>query len=294
MKVDMARLRNLAEETRQRVEATAQQQRRTGQSWYRIENKGGEGPAAVYLYDMIGEWGITAQDFVGELRQLKGQAIDLHVNCEGGEVFDGVAIYESLRRHDGEITAYVEGIAASAASFVIQAADRVYIAARAKVMIHDAHGFAMGNARDMRAMADLLDGLSEEIANIYAERTGTPAATWREAMRAAAGGPDGSWYTAEQAVEVGLADAVLDSKGRPPADGAEARAQVRDDAPVHVQPHTQTPPPAARADDEPWWDPAAFAAMIDEIEHPPHVAPVPDGAALLAGFGALGGTTQPE
>jgi ATP-dependent protease ClpP protease subunit len=265
MKVDLARLHNLAEAARAKAQ-TAQQQR-TG-SWYKIENKGGgDGPASIYVYDMIGEWGVSAQDFVNDLRAVKAQAIELHVNCEGGEVFDGLAMYESLVQHPADITAYVDGIAASAASFLVQAATKIVMAPRARMMIHDAHGIVMGNARDMREMATLLDDLSDTIADIYAERSGKTRAEWREAMRAGEGGPDGTWYDAAAAVKAGLADEVRGADGKTSTDaraeliGERAQA-VHDASPVKL-------------------DAAAFLAVLGEVEHPMQPIVLPSVSALL-------------
>lgn len=216
MALDLNRVRNLATVAQERLSAASdpdavKQARRpargSARSWYRIENAA-NGEASIYLYDMIGEWGVSARDFINELRGLQVASIDLHVNCEGGEVFDGLAIYETLRRHPAAITAYVEGIAASAASYVVQAANRVVMAPRSMMMIHDAGGFAFGNARVLREMADLLEELSNMIADIYAEHAGGTRAQWRKAMQAAVGGPDGTWYDAKGAVAAGLADEI--------------------------------------------------------------------------------------
>jgi len=269
MKVDLKRLHNLAQALRDRTEATQQQPRSAGRSWYRIENKGGEAeaPATIYVYDVIGEWGVSAQDFVNELRTVTAATLDLRINCEGGEVFDGLAMYESLINHKATITAYVEGIAASAASFLIMAADKIIVAPRARIMIHDAHGFAIGNARDLRETADLLDDLSDNIADIYAEHAGGTRADWRAAMRAASGGPDGTWYDATAAVKAGLADEV---RGAEPAGKAPARAAMTDDE--------------AMAWLTGQWDPAALLGTFAEVENPPEVVPLPDATAILEMF----------
>jgi ATP-dependent protease ClpP protease subunit len=277
-RVDLTRLHNLAEVARQRMaqavaDAAADAAPRNGPgSWYKIENKAKAGEADagadIYLYDMIGDWGVSAQDFVNDLRKLGAKAIDLHVNCEGGEVFDGLAIYETLRRHPASITAIVDGIAASAASFVVQAADKIIMAPRARLMIHDAHGFVGGNARDMREMANLLDDLSDTIADIYAERSGGTRADWRKAMQAAEGGPDGSWYDATNAVKAGLADEVRGEGGRV---SARTGALVDEQSPGCILPTA--------------WYPAAFLGVIREVEAPKlEPVKIPDGQALLEMF----------
>lgn len=271
-RVDLNRLHNLAETARQRSFPTPLQAARDprGRSWYRIENRAaadGTGKVAeVFLYDMIGDWGITAQEFVNDLRGIKAAALDLHVNCEGGEVFDGLAIYETLRRHPAAVTAYVDGIAASSASFVVQAADKVVMAPRGKMMIHDAHGIVMGNARDMREMATLLDDLSDTIADIYAERTNATRAQWRTAMAAAEGGPDGTWYDAAAAVKAGLAD------------------EITGGVPSAVAPRAEIDEPTFRQELLGIWDPDAFLATVDEISNPPVPVNIPDGQALRTLF----------
>lgn len=284
-RVDLNRLHNLAETARARAAADtrATAPRRDGRSWYRIENRAaadGAGEIAeVFLYDMIGDWGITAQEFVNDLRGIKAAALDLHVNCEGGEVFDGLAIYETLRRHPAAVTAYVDGIAASSASFVVQAADKIVMAPRGKMMIHDAHGIVMGNARDMREMATLLDDLSDTIADIYAERTNMTRAQWRTAMAAAEGGPDGTWYDAAAAVKVGLADEITGGAPVAAASRAEFAARLFD-VPVEL---VDVPTGTSTAELA-TWQPRAFLDALDEISNPPQPVNIPDGQALRSLF----------
>jgi ATP-dependent Clp endopeptidase proteolytic subunit ClpP len=174
--------------------------------WYRIENKTGDA-AEVFIYDEIGYWGVTAADFVKEFKDVNATQVDLHINSPGGEVFDGVAIYNAILNHRANVTVYIDGLAASAASFIAMAGDQVKIARNAQMMIHDASGLCIGNSADMRELAEMLDKVSDNIADIYAERTGGTVADWREAMRAE------TWYTANEAVEAGLADEVYKRRG---------------------------------------------------------------------------------
>ncbi|HTY35432.1 head maturation protease, ClpP-related [Mycobacterium sp.] len=172
-------------------------------AWYRIEAKD-NGAAEVLLYDEIGGWwGLAAEDFVRDLAKVDAKQITLRINSPGGDVFDGLAIYNSLRQHSATVTARVEGLAASAASFIAMAADTVQVCRGAMLMIHDAAGFAIGNAADMRTLADLLDKCSDNIADLYAGRAGGTVDDWRAAMRAE------TWYSAREAVEAGLADELL-------------------------------------------------------------------------------------
>ena len=174
---------------------------RQGQSWYRISGKAGE-VAEVYIYDEISWWGVTAQDFVNELREITADRIDLHLNSPGGDVFDAFAIYQALVDHKATVHTLVDSLAASAASVIAMAGERVVMGRAAMLMIHDAWGLAIGNAADMRDMAARLDKISDTIAGVYAERAGGPLAFWREAMLAE------TWYDADEAVQAGLADEV--------------------------------------------------------------------------------------
>lgn len=287
MKVDLNQVRALADRARaaaesQRTMLDMGQRDRLGRSWFRIENRPARagqdgqptGPTTdIYLYDAIGEWGVTAQDFVNALRSVVTGTITMYVNCEGGEVFDGLAIYEALRRHPASITAFVDGIAASAASFVVMAADEVVIAERGRMMIHDAHGITIGNARDMRSMADLLDSLSDTIADIYAERSGKTRDDWRAAMQAAEGGPDGTWYDARAAVKAKLADRMIGGE-----DGPGNALPIKPAATIDGD--AVTLPPVTVAD----WNPGALFDVINDIEHPAEPVRIPDGAELFAGL----------
>jgi len=169
--------------------------------WYKIKNKTANA-AEVYIYDEIGYFGITAQDLVNDLNTITSENIELHLNTPGGEIFDGIAIYNALKNHNASVTVYVDALAASAGSFIAMAGDEIIMQRTAQMMIHDGHGLAIGNAADMRELADLLDKSSDNIASIYAERAGGSVEEWRTAMKAE------TWYSAEEAVEAGLADKI--------------------------------------------------------------------------------------
>ncbi len=198
-----------------------------------------DGVATMRLYDPIddwgGDWGVSAKEVAASLSGLPEDihTIRLHINSPGGMVFEAVAILNQLRQHQARIVAIVDGLAASAASYIAVGADEVQMAPNTQLMIHDAWGLAIGNAADMRSTADLLDRLSNNIASIYAAKAGGTVEDWRAAMLAE------SWYSAEEAVAVGLADSVLTVDA--PADAAKALASVdtsewkyggRDEAPA--------------------------------------------------------------
>jgi ATP-dependent protease ClpP protease subunit len=187
----------------------------TGRGEVRVQ-AAAAGRTAVRVYGYIGSvWdeGITATSFAKELDSIGDGGIDLHLNSGGGSVFDAVAMHAALLNHPSDVVSYVDGVAASAASFLAMAGDEVVIEKPAKMMIHDASGIVLGNKRDMREMADLLDELDGTIAGIYADRTGKPAGHWAAAMTRT------TWYSSAAAVEAGLADRVAnDSKPAAPED----------------------------------------------------------------------------
>lgn len=170
--------------------------------WFSIKNLGES--AEVMIYDEIGYFGVTANDFARELRDLNTSSIKLRLNSPGGAVFDGIAIYNALRDHKAKVTTHVDALAASIASVIAMAGDEIVMSKNSSMMIHDGHGVTIGNAKDMRSAADLLDKASDNIASIYAERTGKSTEHYRELMLAE------TWFTADEAVAEGLADRVDD------------------------------------------------------------------------------------
>jgi len=182
--------------------------------------KGDATTAVIRLYDPIdswGEfWGVSAKEFVAVLDDLPDTVTEIRllINSPGGEVSEAIAMLNALRSHEARVVAVVEGVAASAASVIATGADELIMAPNSDLMIHDAWGLCIGNAADMHAMADLLDHLSDNLASIYAAKAGGDVADWRAAMAAE------TWYSAEEAVEAGLADSVAEQ----PAP-AEAKAR---------------------------------------------------------------------
>jgi ATP-dependent Clp endopeptidase proteolytic subunit ClpP len=176
------------------------------QSWYRIVDHFDTEESDVYIYDEIGLCGVEANVFVQDLNKITTPSINVHMNTPGGEVSDGITIYNALMNHPSNITTIVDGFALSAGSFIMQAGDRRVAMPQSEIMIHDAAGLCVGNAGDMRKLADLLDRLSNNIASVYAERAGGEVADWRARML------DESWYNPQEALDAGLATEI----GRPP------------------------------------------------------------------------------
>lgn len=180
--------------------------------WFKIVNKAGSDTTEILIYDDIGEswWGgVSAEELVKQLNEIDTPKIDVRINSPGGEIFDGVAIYNGLKRHPAYVTVYVDALAASAASFIAQAGDERVMLRGSTMMIHDGMTFAYGNEAELLKTADTLGKLSNTVADIYARRSGMDdVETWREFMRAEV------WYTADEAVDAGLADRVLDIENK--------------------------------------------------------------------------------
>ncbi|MET8475422.1 head maturation protease, ClpP-related [Streptomyces sp. NPDC006422] len=282
------------------------------EGWYRITNNaeaGAEPSASVHIYGDIGSWGISAAAFVDELKMVDAAEIRLFINSPGGEVFDGLAIHNALRSHRAKVMVQVDSLAASIASVIAMAGDRIVMSPHSQMMIHDAQGVSCGSPEELREYADFLDRQSDNIAAVYAERAGGTVKQWRARMRAE------SWYFADEAVEAGLADEVA----APPAPDEEeaetdrARAAAwdlsvynyahtsREDAPAPELPVEEepTPAPAAVVPDAsaitaavtaantpepvmPGFDPDQFRDLMASVAHDAPAAPAPERPTLAA------------
>ncbi|SDX50616.1 head maturation protease, ClpP-related [Paracoccus sanguinis] len=172
-------------------------------SWYAIRARGTG--AEVAIYDEIGAYGVSAKGFLAELGALReGTPVDLRLNSPGGSVFDAVAIHNALKRHAGPVTVWIDGIAASAASYIAMAGDEIVMPENAFLMIHDPAGLVMGTAEDMRAMAEALDKVKGSLVSGYAAKSGrTPEEV--SALMAAE-----TWFDASDAVAQGFADRLIE------------------------------------------------------------------------------------
>lgn len=176
--------------------------------WYTIRNAAEDDSLAeVMIYDEIGFWGITADDFIRDLSNVKAKTINVRINSPGGEVYDAIAIYNALVSHSATVNVQVDSLAASAASVIAMAGDTVTMMRGAQMMIHDVIGITWGNAGEFREYAKWLDQQSDNIASIYAARTPKVSTEeWRAKMLAE------TWLFADEAVELGLADSVYQPK----------------------------------------------------------------------------------
>lgn len=186
----------------------------------------GEDDRSISVYDVIGYdyWtgdGVTAKRIAAALRSMGKGPVTVNVNSPGGDMFEGLAIYNLLREHDGEVTVKVLGLAASAASIIAMAGDKVQIARAGFLMIHNAWVMAIGNRNDLIEVADTLKPFDEAMASIYAARTGDEQKAMAKLMDAE------TWIGGEAAVEGGFADELLPSdqvqKGAGKASASAAR-----------------------------------------------------------------------
>ncbi len=171
--------------------------------------------------------GIRAKDVVEKLEALKdegAEALDVHLNSPGGEVFEGLGIHSAIAAWDkGEKRVHIDGLAASIASVIAMAGDEIEIGPAAMLMVHEPFGVSMGSSEDMRKMADRLDTINGVMCGIYAARTGLPKS---EVEKLAA---EETWMSASEAVEKGFADKIARSK--PDEDGDEDGDSEGDDEP---------------------------------------------------------------
>lgn len=166
--------------------------------------------ATLYLYDVIGldYWdgsGISAQRLAADLEQLGPVALDVRINSPGGDVAEGVAIYNLLARHSAEVIVHVDAIAASIATVIAMAGTEIRMSEAGLLMVHQPWTWASGDAPEMRRTADVLDKYWSAILATYARRTGRRAETIAKKVDDASGE---WWMTAEEAVAQGFADVV--------------------------------------------------------------------------------------
>lgn len=205
-------------------------------NWYTITNKAGA--AEISIFGPIGNtWdgeGVTAAKFIKDFKAIKADDVTLTINSPGGSLFDGLAIYTALASSGKNITAKVMGLAASAASVILMAAKRIEMPKNTHQMAHKASGGVYGTAEEMREMADVVDSLDKSIIATYAARSGKPEDEIKNLLD-----KGDLWLTADQAVEMGFADAATELvKVTAEFDMAELPDAVR----ASLQPEPVAPP----------------------------------------------------
>lgn len=169
--------------------------------------------AELWIYDVIGEGfyeeGTTAKGIRDELKSFaKDEEINLFINSPGGDVFEAVAIKTQLEQSPNKINVQIDGVAASAASVIMLAGDTISMAEGSMVMIHEPWGLTVGDEAEHTAQANALGKVAVGLAEMYAKRAGKEPKTLREMMRAE------TWLTADEAIELGLADKSIESAAK--------------------------------------------------------------------------------
>ncbi|MFM0647246.1 Clp protease ClpP [Paraburkholderia bryophila] len=169
-----------------------------------ITNAQGTQVAEIRIYDEIGFWGTDAKTFIARLDEVAAGAgeVLVAINSPGGDVFDAFAIYNALRRYAGRVTTRVDGVAASAASLVTMAGDRVVMPENAMLMIHNPWTVAAGTSADLRATADSMDKARDGILAAYRNKSGKTDEELTAMLDAE------TWFTAAEAKEAGFADEI--------------------------------------------------------------------------------------
>lgn len=180
----------------------------TNKNWYQIlaANKKG-GSVDVTIYGDIGDWGITAKQFASDfIEKAEGKrSVNVHLHSYGGDILEGLAIYNLLKNHPATISVYIGGVAASMGSVIAMAGDKVFIPENAWMMVHKPWGIQGGNADEMREYADLLDQFENSLITAYTHKTGLSKDAVAELLASE------TWLMGEEAVEKGFADEITDA-----------------------------------------------------------------------------------
>lgn len=181
--------------------------------------------ASISIYDVIGHdpWtggGVTVKRIAAALRTIGRKDVVVNINSPGGDFFEGVAIYNSLREHKARVTVRVVGLAASAASIIAMAGDDIEIGAAAFMMVHNTWALAIGNRHDMRDVADTLEQFDQALVNVYSSRTGEAEADIAKML------DKETWMSGQEAIDKGFADKALPSEQIAEADASIADQRI--------------------------------------------------------------------
>lgn len=247
-----------------------------------VRAAGAVGDNVITIFDVIGEdfWtggGVTVNRIDAALRKIGGGDVEVHINSPGGDMFEGIAIYNRLLEHPGKITVKVLGLAASAASIIAMAGEERLIGPASFIMIHNCWVLAMGNRHDMAETAAFLTPFDEAMAGVYAERTGQDAKTVAAWMDAEA------WMNGAVCVERGFATGLLSADAL--KEDAAATAQARETNAVRQAEIQLCRSGSTRTE---------ARALLAKIKGTPGAAPNPGtpGAAVPAWLGAAAAAAE--
>ena len=163
----------------------------------------------IMLYDAIGYWDVTSAAFRTELNEIEADVIHLRLDCPGGEVFMARAMKTALEQHSARVVVHIDGVAASAATYLMMGGDEIEIAQGAQIMIHNAWGRSVGDYREHHKSAERLLEIDNGMRRDYAAKTGQSEDDFIELMN------EETWFTADEALDMGLVDRVYDRQGGP-------------------------------------------------------------------------------
>lgn len=225
------------------------------------------GTAEIWVYDDIGPWGVTAQIFREALsRTTDADVVHLHIHSRGGSVFDAFAMIAALEQHSVRVVAYVDGLAASAASLLPMACDERLIARTGQYMIHEARAWAGGTARKLLKVVEQLQRTEPLLLNTYLKHVTWSESELRSAMEAE------TWLNAEESVEAGFAEKVVEPVV-PEAKLGELDLSMYDHPPAQIWKPSPTQEPEAEVSDD---IEDLLAAIRDGLETPAK-SPPPSG-----------------
>lgn len=200
-----------------------------------VRAEASENEATIYLYDAIGDWyGVSAKDFCKALTAVDAETVHLRINSPGGDVFEARAIATAIKQCGKAVVAHIDGVCASAATYVALAAGTVEMAEGSFFMIHKAWAWTAGNSDELRDLAGLLDKVDDSILADYVAKSGKDADEIKKMMAAE------TWMTAQEALDLGFVDSVFDGKVEDSArwnlsayeNAPAALLQKQDDEPV--------------------------------------------------------------
>lgn len=253
-----------------------------GKTWYRFENldSSTSDVTDLYIYDEIGGWGVSSTDLIRDLMRVTTSKVRVRINSPGGDVFEGLAIHNALTVLSAEVETYVEGHAASAANMIALAGSIRTYAKYSMGMAHNPSSGMWGEAKDLRKMADLLDKVQGQMVKLYSEATGGDPEEWRALLDAE------TWFTAEEAVEFGLATQIDESAEKVTNSWDYAKVynyagREHAPAPVHLRPkvaNTATDVPPAPVPPAPEVPPTPAPVAPSDVQS---TAPEPEAQAPL-------------
>ena len=174
--------------------------------WFKVQAISDD-ETEIMIYDVIGWPFISADEFVRALAGITAKTVTVRINSPGGDVFDGMAIFNALKTYNGKVVTRIEGIAASMASVIALAGKEVQAYANTMYMIHEPYAFTAGNQYSLRELADILEKMSGQMIDIYSSNASPGKREIAQMMK------DEAWLTAKEAKEKGFIDTVLDGKG---------------------------------------------------------------------------------